>query len=461
MTDTARNRFETSSLCEQDVGDAIARIAARDPEVAREAGDVYESLTWGEGPGVLSQAGLQHWLWYVVPTKYITDEVGYMGQLAGAAAALLDELGLHAYAAICRSPETAAVHAAFDRSDNEGISALRKAMQRSGIDPPDLADFEWSSVMGPEEASARSAVQDALERAIAVGELAVGGRGWRAAQAAVATAALDGGHPILPGQSWRTAVITERLERWIAAVSGRSEQLSAARARVANRLLHRVEPPAGAQESLGPVLWLLERFGDEQTLTQAGYLKPAFVQSVQRDRPWTYRYELDRPPRTETDDMVLYHLRRWLQRAGALQKRKTLLRRTAAGTEMTADWHKAWDRLTRHLAPSGWDGFVAETAVLHLIDRGSEVSYKELTTLVAAVAVDMGWASTADGVRVLPSAMEVSWALSESLSSWRACDLVVDRGDWQDRRLALTEVGVAAVLTYLRHVGAGPRDSPW
>ena len=461
VTDTARNRFETSSLCEQDVGDAIARIAARDPGVAREAGDVYESLTWGEGPGVLSQAGLQHWLWYVVPTKYITDEVGYMGQLAGTAAALLDELGLHAYAAICRSPETAAVHAAYDRSDNEGISALRKAMQRSGIDPPDLADFEWSSVMGPEEATARSAVQDALERAIAVGELAVGGRGWRAAQAAVATAALDGDHPILPGQSWRTAVITERLERWIAAVSGRSEQLSAARARVANRLLHRVEPPAGAQESLGPVLWLLERFGDEQTLTQAGYLKPAFVQSVQRDRPWTYRYELDRPPRTETDDMVLYHLRRWLQRAGALQKRKTLLRRTAAGTEMTADWHKAWDRLTRHLAPSGWDGFVAETAVLHLIDRGSEVSYKELTTLVAAVAVDMGWVTTSDGVRVLPSAMEVSWALSESLSSWRACDLVVDRGDWQDRRLALTEVGVAAVLTYLRHVGAGPRDSPW
>ena len=196
---------------------------------------------------MLSQAGLQHWLWYVVPTKYITDEIGYMGRLAAAAAALFDELGLHAYAAICRSPETAAVHAAYDRSDSEGISALRKAMQRSGIDPPDLADFGWSPVMGPEEATARSAVQDALERAIAAGELAVGGRGWRAAQATVATAALDGDHPDLPGQSWRTAVITERLERWIAAVSGRSEQLAAMRARVANRLLHRVDPPVDAR----------------------------------------------------------------------------------------------------------------------------------------------------------------------------------------------------------------------
>ncbi len=422
---------------------------------------MYESLTWGEGPGVLRQAGLQEWLWYIVPTKYLTDEVGYMGRLAAVAAELFDELGLLAYAAICRSSETAAVHAAYDRSDSEGISALRKAMQRSGIDPPDLADFGWSPVMGPEEATASSAVQDALERAIAAGELAVGRRGWRAAQAAVATAALDGDHPILPGQSWRTAVITERLERWIAAVSGRSEQLSAARARVANRLLNRVDPPAGAQESLGSVLWLLERFGDEQTLTQAGYLKPAFVQSVQRDRPWTYRYELDRPPRTETDDVVLYHLRRWLQRVGALQKRKSSLRRTAAGTEMTADWRRAWDRLTRHLVPPGWEGFVAETAALHLIDRGSELSHEELTTSVAAVAVDMGWASTAGGVQATPSAMAVSWALSESLSSWRACGLVADSGDWQDRRLALTEVGVAAALTYLRHVGAGPRDSPW
>ncbi|WP_423919040.1 hypothetical protein [Candidatus Poriferisodalis sp.] len=461
MTDSARNRIAPTELSEQDVVDAVSRIAARDPDLARSAGDVYESLTWGEGPGVLSQAGLQHWLWYVVPTKYITDEIGYMGRLAAAAAALFDELGLHAYAAICRSPETAAVHAAYDRSDSEGISALRKAMQRSGIDPPDLADFGWSPVMGPEEATARSAVQDALERAIAAGELAVGGRGWRAAQATVATAALDGDHPDLPGQSWRTAVITERLERWIAAVSGRSEQLAAMRARVANRLLHRVDPPVDAQESLGPVLWLLERLGDEQTLTQAGYLKPAFVQSVQRDRPWTYRYELDRPPRTETDDAVLFRLRRWLQRAGALQKRKTSLRRTAAGTQMTADWRRAWDRLTRHLVPPGWEGFVAETAVLHLIDRGSGLSHDELTTSVAAVAVDMSWASTVGGVREMPSAMEVSWVLSESLSAWTACDLVVESGDWRDRRLALTEVGVAAALTYLRHVGAGPRDSPW
>ena len=64
------------------------------------------------------------------------DEVGYVGRLAETAAVLFDELGLHGYAAICRSDETAKVHEAFDRSDAAGRSALRKAIERSGIDRP-------------------------------------------------------------------------------------------------------------------------------------------------------------------------------------------------------------------------------------------------------------------------------------------------------------------------------------
>jgi len=58
---------------------------------------------WGEGPAVIRQSGVQTWLWYIVPTKYITDEPGYMGGLAETAAALFDDLGLHGYAAFCRA----------------------------------------------------------------------------------------------------------------------------------------------------------------------------------------------------------------------------------------------------------------------------------------------------------------------------------------------------------------------
>ena len=78
------------------------------------AGDAFEVLTWGQGPRVLRQGRVQVWLWYWVSTKYVRDEVEYMSRPA--AAALFDELGLHRYATICRSPETEAVHAASIRA---------------------------------------------------------------------------------------------------------------------------------------------------------------------------------------------------------------------------------------------------------------------------------------------------------------------------------------------------------
>ena len=133
LTDLNRNLVDPEGLSQDDVDEALSRLSARDGELAGSADQAYETLTWGEGPGVLRQAGLQYWLWYVVPTKYITDEAGYMGRLVGGAAALFDELGLHRYAAICRSPTTAVVHAAFDRGDTEGHRALRRALERSGI----------------------------------------------------------------------------------------------------------------------------------------------------------------------------------------------------------------------------------------------------------------------------------------------------------------------------------------
>jgi hypothetical protein len=258
----------------------VERIGARDAERGRVARHVYDTLTWGEGPGMLTQSGVQDWLWYRLATKYLTDEVGYMGRLAGIAAELFDELGLDAYAAICRSETTVGVHAAFDCSDSAGFDAMRKARAASGIDPPDLEDFEWGEVMGFEEANARSAAELALERAIADGRLVVGGRSWRIRQREVIAAVLDTDHPSHPGQTWRTAILTERLSAWTSEASRRSETLAGLRARVANRLLHSIPAPEDVAERLAPLTWLLEKLGDEQPLTQAGYLTPAFVRQV-------------------------------------------------------------------------------------------------------------------------------------------------------------------------------------
>ena len=449
-------------LTEQDVVDALARIAAQDAGLARSADHAYEALTWGEGPGALRQAGLQFWLWYAVPTKYITDEAGYMSRLAAGAAALFDELGLHAYSAICRSSVTAEVHAAYDRSDAEGQRATGRAIEKSGIDPPDLADFAWSDFMGGDESAARSAVEDALERAVAVGDLVVGGRGWRVAQAAVAESALDGDHPDLPGQSWRTAVLTERLKHWVGAAQRHGRRLGSARAAVANRLLHPVEPPSGAFAAVAPLVSFLDRHGDEQPLTQAGYLTPSFVRSLQDERRLKLVPPLSRETRTEGDDRALLALRKWLQLAGALRKRKSKLMRTSAGTAMAADPAEAWNALTRHLAPRGWEGFVAEAALLHLLDtahRDAEASYDSVLAFVVAVAEDMGWTTIDDGERRVPSEIDAAWALFDSRQLWEACNLVTPQRSWHDQPLALTESGEAAALSFLRHTAAGPRTS--
>ncbi len=462
VTEPVRNMVDPAGLSEDDVVEALSRVAARDEGLARSAEHAYEALTWGEGPGVLRQAGLQYWLWHTVPTKYITDEAGYMGRFGHGAAALFDELGLHAYAAICRSSITAEVHAAFDRSDADGRRAMGRAMEKSGIDPPDLADFAWSDFMGGEEAAAHSAVEDVLEMAIAAGDVVVGSRGWRVAQAAAAEAALESDHPELPGQSWRTAVLTERLEQWVGAARRRSHRLGSARAGVANRLLHPVEPPSGASAAVAPLVWLLDRHGDEQPLTQAGYLAPSFVRSLQAERPWDLVLPMDRQMRTEADDDKLLALREWLQLAGALRKRKSKLMRTAAGAAMASDPVQAWIALTRHMAPQGWDGFTAETALLHLLassDRDTEASYDSVLAFVAEVAEDMGWTTSDGEERRAPSDSDVAWSLYDIRQVWEACDLVAFQRSWRDRRFTLTEVGEAAALSYLRHVAAGPRTS--
>ena len=462
VTGLIHNLIDPSELSQDDVVEALSRLADRDVELAHSADDAFEMLTRGEGPGVLRQAEVQNWLWYVLPTKVISDEAGYMGRLAGAAAALFDELGLHAYANVCRSSTTAEVHAAFDRGDVDGRRALHRALKQSGVQPPDLADFAWSSLMGIEEASAYSAVEDALEGAIATGDVVVGGRGWRAAQASAAEAALDGDHPELPGQSWRTAVLTERLEHWVGAAQRRSPRLGTARAAVANRLLHPVDPPSGAAAAVGPLMWFLDRHGGEQPLTQAGYLKPAFVKSLEAGRRWHPKLPPGYQVRNEADDIVGLSLREWLQHAGALRKRKSKLMRTTAGAAMATDPDQAWSVLTSHLAPRGWAGFVAEAALLNLLDaagRDERPSDDSVSEFVASAAAEMGWATSAGGERMPPSEFHVSQKLFDLCRVWTVFGLAAFEGRGRDRCLVLSEVGESAALSWLRHNAAGPRTS--
>ena len=96
-----------------------------------------------------------------------------------------------------------------------------------------------------------------MEEAIADGELVVGGRGWRARQREITERVLDSDHPSQPGQTWRTAVVTERIGTWVDAASMRSADLGRRRARPSKRLLHPILPPPDVAEHMAPLTWLL------------------------------------------------------------------------------------------------------------------------------------------------------------------------------------------------------------
>lgn len=450
-----RNQRRASDIDDGEVGRAIDRIAVRSDERARDARHIYDSLTWGEGASQITQAAVQNWLWYQLPTKYLTDEPGYQSRLAGIAAELFDELGLDLYAAVCRSARTGEVHDAFDRSPEQGYSAMRRAVEASGIDPPDTDSFRWGGVMGIEEACAHSAVEVALERAMSDGEFGVGDRGWRSRQQLVTERTLDRRHPSQPGQSWRTAIATERVANWISDAARRSGELGRMRARVGNQMLHPIVPPPDVAERMAPIMWLLQRFGSEQALTQAGYLNRPFVLAIHTERPWNDPFDAG-PPRSETDEITLHRLRGFLEHAGALRKRSHVLHRTKRGTAMAVDPIVAWGAVVEHLGADAWSRFVTETAGLVLVDRGEPVLERELTRLVVAFAGEAGWRSGGDP----PNGRAVLAAFSDSRALMDLCGLLSEEGDWSARRYRLTSSGVTLVRALLRQTAAGPRNHP-
>jgi len=438
----------------------IAELRARDDELGMNAEAAWNALTWGEGIGSITQEQVQLFLWYELPLKWLApDEDDLAPKVAAAAAALLDGLGLDRYAAICRSAVTAEVHAAYRRSEGGGRRAFRRAAERSGIEPPDLDDFAWGSVMGTDEACARSTVAMALEQAIAAGVLVPGARGWRERQQAVTAAALDRAHPTLPTQTWRNAILTERLEHWVSFAQGRSQALAGLRARHANRLLVPVPVPGDAAERLAPLRWLL---GEAQArgglaLTQTGALNRAFV--IEAAQRWGWWDVGPRLPSREDDVWQLGALHDLARHTGAARRHHRRLQLTPLGRRMAADPTGAWGAVVPWLAGADeFDQMMAETCTLTLLDQESrEMAADELWPPVAALAAEHGWRVGGQGGEP-PGGRDVRRATRPLLQLGGLFGLVDEEGDWGARRIRLTPAGETAMLAYLRSRAAGPRS---
>jgi hypothetical protein len=199
------------------VAAALGRLRAEDERVAGDAEAALASLTWDQGLQAITQHGLQRFLWYELPRKWLTDlegklhiaaSLGRLLELVGCAATRRSAVGLRPPR--CCRRTSAAIGRAF-RSFRRAQGALR-----SGAAGPARATavVRLGPAIDEQEAGAFFSVAAALELAVAGGELRPGARGWRAAQQAVARRHLATPRPELDGHSWLELVVAERLGGW-------------------------------------------------------------------------------------------------------------------------------------------------------------------------------------------------------------------------------------------------------
>lgn len=437
----------------ESLGRVLAEMAADDQDRAEMAEAVADWLTAGEGIERIDLAGVQRFVWYELPVKWMGN-AGLRRRALEAAVELFDRLGMARYAEVCRSPVTTEIHDAYVESREKGIKAFQRAYRRSGIDPPDLDDFVWGDVMGVEEAVARRAAERALEEAMTVGRFALGARGWKSVAMEVTAAVLDAPHPDLPGQTRRTALLTERLEKWLRRLERRGPQLHALRSRHVNRLLHPIAVPADVVERIEPVSWFLDRVDQGADLTQAGYLPTAMVREGWERFAWELGWT-DRPPRTEMEVIRLHELHRLLRRLGAVRRRGRVLGLSPRGRRMRNDPEASWRAVAAGLSDGDWARAVAE--VFTLLQLGGDQLDEELEVPAATILGESGW--HLDGEPPDTRAVATAWWTTRR--PLEALGGVEGGGDWRSRTTRLTDFGEATLLEQIRVEATGPRPGPW
>ena len=423
------------------VDQALAQLTRDDPAAAQDAGALYEALTWGEGAETITQHGLQGLLWYELPRKFVGGPPKL--EMALALARLLESAGMARYAAICRSQKTAGVLAAWERGDRDGFAALERAMDRSGVEPPDLPDFRWGELMDELEAGTRELVSQRLELAIAAGELRPGAPGWRERQREIAEQLLVAPRAELHGQSPLAAIRAQRARTWALRRGG-------ARRDLLEPLLAELSggPDRQAARPLPALAWLLERSSEGLPLTAAGFLSPALVREA------VARFGLESygdSPRRETDVPALGELHELIVDMGIVRKRKRELRLTRSATALiedpTAIWHAAAGGLT---AGGGFAAATSElTLALLLEGRSPDDSQARLATILG----EEGWREQETGLP--PSRETVTACYFAVVRRLRALGgLIGER--WFGRPIELSPLGRALALEALRQRATGP-----
>jgi hypothetical protein len=429
----------------------LQRLRRSDAAAGRRAERALTELLDAGGLADLTQHSLQTYLWFTLG--------GAEDGLATAAAlAVFFHLAeLNRYAGIAQAPQTMEILRSYrERGQAAGAKAAAKAMEASGIVPPDLPELEWGEAMGPAETTACDRIAATLELALAAGELKPGGRGWRLTQQRLTRQQLTMARPDGPPLIER--VRRERLETW-AETGGHSRRSLAAF--VLPDLLVEQLPPADITERMAPVQWLLElaagRSDDTPgvALTVGGNMARRVVQEAAERFNW---WDIpERIPRSESDIWRLAELRTMLQRSGALRRSGRRLVLGTRGRALLGDPSAQWAlALTQLVDAAEFDRAVQEAALMLLLQADGMVEMRDLVREVADVLAGSGWRDTGNGAP--PQERDVSraaWALVRRCQLW---SLVHEgRGPGFVTRMSLSEAGRRGGYAALRLVALRPR----
>ncbi len=433
------------------VDEVIGAVERHDAELADWMRMAADGLTAGEGEEIISQAGVQVFLWYEVPKKYPEETWRPVAEAAGV---LLTLLGLDRYAAIARSATTATILDAWERTRAQGFAAFKAAQARSGVEPPDTELLVWGNIFGSAELAASGSVEAALERAIVAGKLRPGAGAWRQAAAAVCDRTLLGSPAEPGGGTLLQAVLDERVETWIR--GGSPDRLKAWREAADHRETAEVPPPADVATVVAPMRWLLETCRSGIALTQAGYLPPAVVREAAARFDW---WDWREPPRSEADVHQVGVIRDTAARLRLVAKRSRRLAATRRGSELADDTVGLWRAIASTIACE--DDYLAMLSelVAHRLLQGPATD-DELEVDLGPIIVAQGW--TADDERV--TAQQARWAVHRALYHWRLFGLLDEiRPKWEGGHptgpnvTALNAAGRSSALAFLRARATAPR----
>lgn len=442
---------------QETIASALAQLGRLDPQAARFAEQALSTLITGQNLDALNQRAVQEFCWYVLPARF-TCPAEERPAVARALGKLFTLLDMPRYAEICTSPTTDEVLAAYAKSGESGDAAYERSMRLSGIDPPDLPELTWGTVVGGAEIEAYHAASAALELGLALGDIRPGTPGWRTAQEQCTRAFLT--HPDSQGRSRLGRIREERVREWLASPSHPHRQQLLP---LLGQIIAGVEPSQEADRALAPIQRLLDHAGEGIGLTQIGYMSPTVVRELCVEFDW---HTVPAPPRSETDVTQLIALHKLLRTIRAVRRSGRRLILTRRGRKFHENPDSLWRAAAQGvLCTDGFEQAATETLLGLLLLRSPRAAGSHRRPAAGDIAeearlilAESGWeqGTAGDGPeddQVRSVLITVMWLL-ETLGCVVSDDLL---GEGCSRRL--TKVGRAFALTAIHLSATAPRAS--